>query len=82
MVWVRILVPVQLLKNEQNFDLFPGVLQGVAGKDDLAHLDSAAAVDGDRADRYFANHGDRMDHGSGVEHFAAFHLFFIWEIVI
>ena len=77
MVWVRILVPVQFFSNEQNFDLFPGIVQGIAGKSDLADLAVVAAVDCDRTGGYVADHFDRMGHGYGVQFDPALCVFFI-----
>jgi len=74
-------VPVQFFYNEQDLDLFPGVVQGVAGKDDVAYLASVAAVDGDRAGGYDPDHADRVGDGYGVQFDPAFCVFFIRQIV-
>ena len=65
------------INNEQNHDLLPGVLQGVAGKSDLAYLVSAAVIDGDRTGCDHADHIACLDHGSGFQLHSAFRIFVI-----
>ena len=66
------------LKNEQDHDLFQGVVQRVAGKSDLAQLAAIAVFDVNRFGGYFADHFACMDNGSGFQLNPSFYLFFVW----
>ena len=70
-------MPVQFFNNEQDFDLFQGVIPGVAGESDLAFLVAAAAIDGDRVGGDPVDHIDRMGHGPGIQFDPALCLFII-----
>ena len=67
------------INNEQNHDLFPGVLQGVAGESDLAYLASIAVVDDDRIGGDAADHASRVGNGLCFQLHSAFYLFMVWE---
>jgi hypothetical protein len=68
---------LKIKKNEQDHDVFPGIVQRVTGKSDLAYLAAIAAVDCDRAGGNFADHPGCLGDGYGIQFDPAFCIFLV-----